>query len=178
MSNYMIATFFSFITACFTLASSWTKDPHRTYGYQVVQCLVYALAAYFFGVYPCIIMMLINALRNYLIATSRYTAYHCVIFSILALVLGLWTNTSGVIGLLTIGATIQYSICGYFLKKDIPVKINVVINLLIWLCYDILVRDIFSGCMDSISTVLAIITIFRILKDRQLKKELDNISTQ
>lgn len=170
MSHYMIATILSFITACFTLASSWTKDPHRTYGYQVGQCLVYAVAAYFFGVYPCIIMMLINALRNYLIATSRYEAKHCIIFSALALILGLWTNTSGVIGLLTIGATIQYSICGYFLKKDIPVKINVVINLLIWLCYDILVRDIFSGMMDSIAAVLAVMTIFRILKDKRQKK--------
>lgn len=169
MSSYMIASALSFVTACFTLASSWTKDPSRTYYYQVAQCLVYSVAAYFFGVYPCIIMMLINALRNYLVASGRYKGSHCIIFSILALVLGLWTNTSGVIGLLTVIATIQYSICGYYLKKDVLVKFNVAFNLFIWLSYDFLVRDIFSGVMDSIGAVLAVITIFRILRDR--KKE-------
>lgn len=165
MSSYMIATFLSFVTACFTFASSWTKDPHRTYGYQVAQCLTYAIAAYFYGVYPCIIMMLINALRNYLIAIQKYTALHCGIFSILAVILGLWSNTSGIIGLITIIATVQYSLCSYFLKKDIAVKWNVVINLFIWLCYDILIRDIFSGTMDFIGAFLSIITIFRIMKD-------------
>ncbi|MBQ0001773.1 MAG: YgjV family protein [Clostridiales bacterium] len=167
MSNYAIAMVLSFITACFTLASSWTKDPHRTYWYQVGQCLVYAGAAYFLGVYPCIIMMLINAWRNYLIAVDKYKASYCFVFSILALVLGLWTNTSGVVGLLTIFATIQYSICSYYLKSDITVKINVAVNLLIWFCYDVLVRDIFSGTMDSISALLAIITIWRIIRDRK-----------
>lgn len=44
MSYYTIAMILSFITACFTLASSWTKDPHRTYWYQVWQCLVYSAA--------------------------------------------------------------------------------------------------------------------------------------
>lgn len=161
----MIASGLSFVTACFTLASSWTKDPSRTYYYQVGQCLVYSVAAYFFGVYPCIIMMLINALRNYLIASGRYKGHQCIIFSILALVLGLWTNTSGVIGLLTVIATIQYSICGYYLKNDVLVKVNVAINLFIWVSYDILVRDVFSGMMDSIGMVLAVITIFRILTD-------------
>lgn len=163
----MIASGLSFVTACFTLASSWTKDAHRTYYYQVGQCLVYSVAAYFFGVYPCIIMMLINALRNYLIASGKYKASHCILFSVLALVLGLWSNTSGIIGLLTIIATIQYTICGYYLKKDIPVKINVAINLAIWFTYDFLVRDIFSGVMDSISAALALITILRILRDHK-----------
>ncbi len=167
MTHYQIAMILSFITACFTLASSWTKDPAKTYRYQVWQCLVYAVAAYFFGVYPCIIVMLINALRNYLISENKYQPLHCIIFSILALVLGLWANTSGVIGLLTIIATIQYSICGYYFKKEIPVKINVIINLSIWLCYDFLVKDYFSGAMDSFATVLALVTVFRILSDKQ-----------
>lgn len=163
----MIATIFSFITACFTFASSWTKDPHRTYGYQVIQCLVYCFAAYFYGVYPCIVVMLINAFRNYLTATGNYKVSHCVIFSILALVLGLWVNTSGVIGLITVIATIQYSICSYTLQKEIPVKLNIVINLAIWICYDILIKDIFSGIMDSIGAILALITIIRIIRDQK-----------
>lgn len=165
MTFYQIAMLFSFITACFTLAASWTKNPSRTYWYQVGQCLVYAVAAYFFGVYPCIIMMIINAFRNYLVATEKYTLFYCLLFSVLALILGLWSNTSGVVGLLTIGATIQYSVCSFFFTKDIPVKLNVFVNLAIWFCYDILVRDLFSGIMDFIAGILAIITVFRILRN-------------
>lgn len=171
MTSYQIAMIFSFITACFTLAASWTKDPHRTYWYQVGQCLVYAVAAYFFGVYPCIIMMLINALRNYLVATEKYRASHCILFSVLALGLGLLTNTSGVVGLITILATIQFSLFSYYLKRDIYVKINVAVNLMLWLCYDILVKDIFSGTMDCIAGILAVVTVFRILYDRKMHCE-------
>lgn len=164
MTDYRIATILSFITACFTCASSWTKKPDRSYYFQVAQCLVYAAAAWFFGVYACTVMMLINALRNFLVASGRYEKKHCILFSILALVLGMWSNTSGITGLLTVAATIQYSICSYFLKREIPVKINIIINLAIWFCYDILVRDIFSGIMDLIGAALAVITIFRILR--------------
>ncbi len=162
----------SFVTACFTLASSWTKDPIRTYEYQFWQCFVYAFAAYFFGVYPCIFMMLINALRNLLIARQKYSGRTCILFSLIALILGIWSNQSGLIGMISIVATVQYTICSYYLKKDIPVKVNVAFNLGLWLCYDFLVRDIFSGTMDSISAVLAVITIFRILKDRQINKNM------
>ncbi|MCQ2432031.1 MAG: YgjV family protein [Clostridia bacterium] len=171
MTFYQIALILSFITACFTLASSWTKDPHRTYWYQVAQCLVYAVAAFFFGVYPCIIMMLINACRNYLVATEKYTLRFCILFSILAPVLGLLTNTSGVIGILTVIATIQYSVCSYLLKKDIPVKLNVAANLAIWMSYDILVRDVFSGIMDCSGAVLALVTAVRIMLDKKGQKE-------
>lgn len=167
MTNYQIATILSFITACFTCASSWSKKPSRSYYYQVAQCLVYSVAAWFYGVYACTVMMLINALRNYLVASGKYEKKHCILFSILALGLGLWSNTSGVTGLLTVAATIQYSICSYFLKKEIPVKVNIIINLAIWFCYDILVKDFFSGIMDLISAALAVITIFRILREKQ-----------
>lgn len=167
MTHYQIATILSLVTACFTFASSWTKDAHRSYYFQVAQCLVYAVAAYFYGVYPCIIMMIINATRNYLVASERYQMKHAIVFSILALGLGLWTNTSGITGLLTVFATVQYSVCSYFLKKDIPVKINIIVNLAIWLSYDILVKDIFSGIMDFVGAALAIITIFRIIFDDQ-----------
>ena len=157
--------FFSLITACFTFAASWTKSPNRTYGFQVGQCLVYAIAAYFFGVYACIVMMLINALRNFLLATNRYKASYCFIFTILAVIMGLWVNGGSLAGILTIIATVQYSVCGYFAKKELSVKIVVIINLLLWLCYDLMVLDFFSGTMDIIAAVLAVITIVRIVKD-------------
>ena len=104
MTNYKIATILSFITACFTCASSWSKKPSRSYYFQVAQCLVYSAAAWFYGVYACTVMMLINALRNYLVASGRYGKWQCVVFSILALGLGLWSNTSGITGLLTVAA--------------------------------------------------------------------------
>lgn len=167
-TNYIIATFFSFVTACFTFTSSWTKDPKRTYWYQTLQCLFYAVAAYFYGIYACVIMMLINALRNFLVFKGRYKVNHCLIFSALALVLGLWANTSGVTGLLSVFATVQYSVCSYFLKKDIPVKVNVAGNLFIWCCFDALVKDIFSGIMDMTGAILAVVTIIRILRDRRI----------
>ena len=163
----IIANIFSFISACFTVASSWTKDPKRTYFYQVLQCLVYAAAAYFFGVYSTIVMMLINAFRNYLVAASKYTVRWMALCSALSLIVGLWVNGHSLAGYISIFATVYYTIASFYLVDAKAVKINVAIDLTLWLIYDILVIDISSGVVDLVSVILAVVTFFRICRDER-----------
>jgi len=170
-TNLIIANLLSGVTACFTLASAWTKHPQRTYLYQVAQCLVYAVAAYFFGVYSCIVMMLINAMRNYLVSKQKFTLALCFLFCGLAIGLGLWFNQRGIIGLLSILATVEYTILSTLLKEAKAVKINVLINMMIWFVYDCLVTDIFSGLVDGVSILLAAITFVRMLLEEKKERE-------
>ena len=170
-SNLWIANGLSAVTACFTIASAWTKHPQRTYTYQVAQCLVYAVAAYFFGVYSCIVMMLINALRNYLVSKQKFTGRLCVVFCAAAICLGLLFNQRGIIGLLSVFATVEYTVLSTLLKEAKAVKINVLTNLMVWFTYDCLFTDIFSGIVDGASILLAALTLIRMLKEEKKKKE-------
>ena len=171
MSSLLIANMFSFVSACFTVASSWTKDEHRTYWYQVWQCLVYAIAAYFFGVYSTILMMVFNAFRNYLVAAQKYTVRWMAVCSILSLVLGLMINGRSLPGYLSVLMTVYYTISSFYLTGPKAVKINVTIDLTMWFIYDLLVIDVPSGVVDLVSVVLAIITFLRISGDEKRDTE-------
>ena len=165
MTSLLIANFFSFISACFTVASSWTKNPSRTYWYQVGQCAVYAVAAYFFGVYSTIVMMLINAFRNYLVAVQKYTASRMAICCVASLLVGLLINGGSIPGYLSIFMTAYYTVSSFYLTGAKAVKINVAIDLFMWFVYDLMVFDVPSGIVDFVGSVLAIITFLRIRRD-------------
>ena len=169
MSFLLIANIFSFFSACFTVASSWTKDPGRTYWYQVGQCLIYAVAAYFFGVYSTIIMMLINAFRNYLVAAEKYTARRMLLCSLFSLAAGLLINGNSIPGFISVVMTVYYTISSFYLKGAVPVKINLIIDLSMWFVYDLLVRDVPSGIVDLTSVLLAFVTLWRIYRERNAK---------
>ena len=165
MPYLLIANIFSFFSACFTVASAWTKDPHRTYWYQVGQCLIYAVAAYFFGVYSTILMMIFNAFRNYLVAAEKYTTRRMAMCSLFSLVFGLMINGSSIPGYLSVFMTVYYTVSSFYLKGALAVKINVTIDLAMWFIYDLMVVDVPSGIVDFVSVVLALITFRRILRE-------------
>ena len=175
MSFLLIANIFSFFSACFTVASSCTKDPHRTYWYQVGQCFFYAIAAYFFGVYSTIVMMLINALRNGLVAAQKYTTRWMVICSLFSLVVGLLINGSSIPGYLSVFMTVYYTVSSFYLTGAKAVKINVAIDLFMWFIYDLMVFDVPSGTVDFVSVVLALVTLFRIRRDEGRSKAAQKI---
>ena len=167
MPYLLIANMFSFVSACFTAASSWTKDPHRTYWYQVGQCLVYAAAAYFFGVYSTILMMVINAFRNYLVAAQKYTVRWMIACSLVSLVAGLAINGHSIPGYISVLMTVYYTISSFYLKEAKAVKVNVAIDLSMWFVYDLMVCDVPSGIMDLVGVTLALVTIWRIRRDEK-----------
>lgn len=169
MSYLLIANILSFISACFTVASSWTKKPGRTYAYQVGQCLVYAAAAFFFGVYANILMMVISAFRNLLVATGKYSRTWMFALTVISLGVGLAINAGSIPGYINILATVSYTILSFYLKEAKAVKLNVAINLALWLASDVLIKDLPSGVVDSVSMILALVTIFRIRRDQNKK---------
>ena len=162
MPDLLIANLFSFGSACFTVASSRTEDPRRTYRYQVWQCLFYAAAAYFFGVYSTIVMMLVNALRNGLVAAGRYTLGRMTLCAVFSLVVGFAVNGGSLPGCISVLMTVYYTISSFFLRNPQAVKLNVAIDLSLWFVYDLMVTDIPSGIVDLVSVLVAVITLFRI----------------
>ena len=167
MTFLLIANLLSFVSACFTAASSVTKDPRRTYQYQVRQTLVYAAAAFFFGVYSTIVMMLLNTLRNYLVGAGKFTRGRMLVIAAAALIFGLVTNGTSVPGFLSVLLTVSYTVTSFYLTGAKAVKVNVAVNLMLWFVYDLLVRDVPSGLMDIIGTALALHTLYRLKKEER-----------
>lgn len=164
--NLIIANCISLIAAVFTCASSLSRHKARIYYYQVAQCLILALASFFFHSYAGIVTLILCALRNFLLGINRFGKITCAVISVLMLVLGLLFNSNGYIGYIVIGANVLYTIGGYIAKKEIAIKINIIIDLVLWIIYEILIIDIPSLIADVIALILAVVSIFVVLRSK------------
>ncbi len=158
--NLIIGNFISAIAAYFTARSSWAKDTWHIYFYQIIQCLLLALASVFFRSYTGIVSLLICALRNYLAATGKLDKKWTFICLILVLVPGILVNNRGYIGWIILFANGIYTIGMYYAKKEVAIKCNMILNLILWIIYEILILDIPSTISDSIGLFVALLSLF------------------
>lgn len=163
MQDLVIANCISFVSALFTCASCYSHDKKRIYLYQVGQCLILAIANIFFHSYAGIVTLALCAVRNLLLAIDRFSRKSCFVIAALMLILGMALNNNGAIGWIVICANVIYTIGGYFARSELTIKINIVVDLALWIIYEILIIDIPSLIADVIGIVIAVASIIRII---------------
>lgn len=166
-TNLLIGNGISFVAAFFTAKSSWAKDTWHIYIYQVVQCLLLAIASIFFNSYAGIVTLLVCALRNYLAAKDKLDKKMTIICLILVVVPGLLINNRGYIGLIVIAANAIYTIGMFLTKAEWAIKCNIILDLTMWIIYEALIIDIPSIIADGIGLVVAIAALLRIRVNKQ-----------
>lgn len=171
VSNYLIANIISGICAVFTVSASWVPDKKKSYLIQVAQCLTYAVASVFFGMYATVATMVLCAVRNGLEAYGKFTLKLCIPFCVIIAGLCIGFNSSGLLGLVPGIATIIYSLGCCLFKSLLSTKINIFVDLFLWTVYDILILDIPSTIVDAVGALVALAAFFRIRrmqKDRKI----------
>ena len=161
MSLTIAGNAISLAAACFTLASAWSGVRTRIYLYQAAQCFLLAAANVFFLSVSGTTTLLLCAVRNLLVARGRFTKKLCVVFVIVVAVIGLAANNRGMPGLLPVFTTALYTVVCLYVKQPIPIKINLITNLVLWAVYDILISDFVSFAVDTGSAVTALFSIIR-----------------
>lgn len=164
MSFYVTACCLSGVTAVFTMLSAWTTDKRKSFGFQTAQCLTYAAASWFYGVYPAVFSMILCAVRNYLVAKEKYTMRASVTLTLAVAVIGFASNTSGFLGLIPVFATMEYGVLLSLFRGKVSTRVNVLVNLALWVSYDFMIRDFINFTVDSVSVILALISIIRVLQ--------------
>ena len=162
VSRYLIANILSGICAVFTVYASWVPDKKVSYLVQVAQCLTYAVASVFFGMYATVATMILCAVRNGLNAYERFSLKLCIPFCIAIAVLSVAFNNSGLLGLIPCIATIIYSLGCCLFSSLLSTKINIFVDLFLWTVYDVLIKDIPSTLVDAAGAAVALIAFFRI----------------
>lgn len=157
--NTLLGNAVSFTAACFTLASSWSRDRRRIYLYQAAQCFLIAGANIFFASVSGVTTCLLCALRNLLLACDRLTAKRCYLLVLLVTVIGVAANNRGLLGLLPVAATAVYSVVCLRAQKTKAIKLNIVLNLVLWAVYDFFVLDYVSCAVDSVSALVALLSL-------------------
>lgn len=170
MTNLIIGNAISLVAAVFTFASCYSHNKKRIYFYQVGQCLILSVANLFFCSYAGIVTLALCALRNFLLGIDKFNKYFCITIAGLMLLIGAMINNNGAVGWIVISANVIYTIGGYFAKKELAIKLNIILDLVLWVIYEILITDIPSLIADVIGVVIAIVSVIRILKNNRKKQ--------
>ncbi len=157
----IIGNCISVVAVYFTARSSWSKDTWHIYFYQVLQCLTLAVASFFFNSYTGIISLVICAFRNYLAAIGKLDKKWTLICLSLLVLLGIAVNNRGYVGLLLVATNVIYTVGMYLARKELAIKLNIILNLILWMIYEVFIMDIPSVFSDGVGLVVAVASLFR-----------------
>ncbi len=158
----------SFIAAMFMAASSVVKNRSTIFLLQFFECFILAVASFFFKSYAGITTLLLCAVRNLLTARGYFGKKTMLVFFVLTAVFGFLANNRGLIGLLPVMATLQYTCCSYILTGLLSTRISILINTAIWVIYAFLIKDFSTGITDSIGLAVTAFSILRLLYKKGL----------
>lgn len=158
-TNWLIGNGISLAAAVFTAKSSWARERRKIYGYQIVQCLLLALASVFFGSYAGIVSLLVCALRNYLAAVNQLDGKMTALCLALIVIPGLLVNNNGWIGLLLLATNAGYTLGMFLCTGERAIKWNILVNLFLWIVYECWIGDLPSIVADGIGFMTAAISL-------------------
>lgn len=101
-----------------------------------------------------------------MLAIDKFGKRECVVSILLMAILGLVSNNNGYIGLLVIAANIIYTGGTFICRKELTIKINIMVDLILWIVYELLIIDISSLIADTIGLVVAAASLVRYFREK------------
>ena len=169
MNNILIGNIISFTGAVFLAVSCVVKSRKQIFVLQFLNCAVLAVASYFFNAYATITTLIICCIRNIFIMRDKFTKPVLAFIIVSVVILGLLSNNRGLIGLMPVAATVEYTTCCYFIRDVRKTRVSILINEIIWVTYSLLVSDFSTAISDS---AVIVVDIMSILKSRSKKQVL------
>lgn len=164
MTYLIIGNIFSFLSALCIAVSVIKKSKNDLIWWQILDivfCILSNIALY---TYAALTTNSISLIRNILAYKNKLTKNLTFILLILCIIVGLWANNRGFIGLFPITASASYTIFMYTTKNEQQMRWALVSNLLLWLVHDIYVQAYPSAITDI---VLSIWTLMQIIRNRK-----------
>lgn len=162
----IFANVLSFISTALLIYSMFTNDKKRMLLIQVVNYVISIISNLLAGSIVAASTNCISIVRNIYYTKSKSLAV-MIIISISYLVLGVATNTLGVIGLLPIIACIEYTVCVQLSTDAQTLRFGVLLNLMLWLVHDVSIQlygFVLTDVILIISTVIALVKYHNVKK--------------
>ena len=126
-----------------------------------------AVSSIFFAAYAASASMLLSALRNWLVSREKYAKPVMFFFLIAGVIIGTAINVRGVLGLVPVIATAQYTLCCFYIKGVLATKYSIAVNLLMWVVYSFLILDFSTAISNAVVLILDIGVIIRMHKEKK-----------
>lgn len=161
--NIIIGNIISLVAGIFIMLSMWVNDEKKAYKYQFLNAFILMISSMFFFSWTGVVTMAIAASRNAMVYFDRLTFAWTMFFIAISIVLGLWVNTMGIVGLLPIIAIVQISLCNYYLKTIKPIKTGFIVNSSIYVIYFLAILDFSSATIEAITALIGVISLARLI---------------
>ena len=170
MSSIILGNIFSGFASIFILLSTTKNSSKEIYFYQFLQCVFLCVSLVFFKSLSGVISYGLCAIRNLLLYKNEYNFSHCILIIVCVSVIGIYSNNNHLLGFLPIFATVQYSLCTYYLKETIPIKSAVIMNSFIWAIYSYFINNYVNMIVEIIVIIFALISIINKIKNNEKVK--------
>ncbi len=164
----VIGNIISFVAAVSMLLSAITKNRTTLFFLQFLECALLAVANLFFASYAGVWVLLLSAIRNILVAKEKYNKKMMWGFLVLTVLLSLLTNNRGMVGLIPMIATVQYTVCSLFATNVVRAKWSMAVNTLFWIIYSAAVWDVSTAVSDLIVLLFTLWSIWKIYKNKEI----------
>jgi hypothetical protein len=162
MEQIIIGNVISLIGAICLAVSCCANTIKKAYFFQLMESSVLFISSFFFGAWAGVTTLFLSIIRNVLVIKGKFDKKSMVICTVLVFVCGVIVNNRGFIGLLPVMATVQITLCNYYARQIMAIKVSFLVNVLLWAVYSLIIHDFSSGITQSVTAVLSIISIVRL----------------
>ena len=167
MNQILLGNCVSFLAAVLLGLASWTKKSNRVFIYQIAENVVLAMSSVVFGSYAAAVSTLLAAARCAVIIKGRYSRLLMTFFAAATFLLGIVTNSRGWLGLLPVIASVEFTVCNYFLTDIKGIKWSLLVNTALWDYYAFAIRDYVSGIAWAITITLTSVSLVSIYREER-----------
>lgn len=157
----MIGLAFSFLSACCLCYSTFGKQKENILKWQVANTSFLILANLFLKGYSGMATNVVCLVRNILGAKGRLNRTNTIVLTILIVVAGVAVNNRGLLGLLPVVASVEYSICMYLCKNAQQMRLALAVNVALWAIYDFAIGSYPMFATDLIVAGASVLNVFR-----------------
>lgn len=167
-SNLLLGNVIALIGAAACMASTFQNTKRKLLIFQTGDCFFHMIASYILGGFSGAIVSGFAFLRNILVFIGLTSKYITWIVIAMMVTIGFYLNKEGIIGLLPIIASVEYS---YVILSNgfttTGIKKALAINLMLWLVYSIMIKAVPTIIINSLLVIVTIRNIYT-LKKRHL----------
>ena len=165
MQPYLIlGNIFSLLSAICIAISVLKKNKNDLIYWQVIDVIFCILSNIALYTYAALTTNSIALIRNILAYKNKLTKKITWILFILCIIVGLWANNRGIIGLFPIIAFASYTIFMFTTKNEQQMRWALSSNLILWFVHDIYVQAYPSALTDIILSIWTFIQIYKYRK--------------
>lgn len=162
MPTYLIiGNIFSLLSATCIAVSVIKKSKRDLIWWQIIDVIFCILSNIALYTYSALTTNSISLIRNILAYKNKLNKNITWILLILCVIVGLWVNNRGIIGLFPIIASASYTVFMFITKNEQQMRWALVSNLILWFIHDTYVQAYPSALTDMALSVWTLIQIYK-----------------